>query len=158
MSVEHAEPEHGDIVGTWHLVSWELHGPTGEVTYPLGPDALGRITYTTDGFMSVLITARGRRPYASGDMFGGTVDEMASTAGSSAGYCGPYERIGDTVIHNLDLCTFPNWETTQQERFISWQDGRLVLRANRFVSNGGEQEAVLVWERAGAPESTPIQM
>ena len=137
----------GDIVGTWRLVSWELRDSTGEVTYPLGPDAEGRITYTADGFMSVLITGRGRRPYASGDMFGGTMEEAAKAAGRSIAYCGTYQRAGDVVLHHVELSTFPNWERTEQERFISWQDGRLVLSTRPIFIDGKEQEARLIWER-----------
>jgi Lipocalin-like domain len=50
-----------DILGTWELVSYtaqDNHG--GPITYPLGPDALGLIMYTGDGYMSAQIMRRDR--------------------------------------------------------------------------------------------------
>jgi hypothetical protein len=54
-------PLHNDVLGAWELVSYtegDNHG--GPITYPLGPDALGLIMYTADGYMSAQIMRRDR--------------------------------------------------------------------------------------------------
>ena len=43
------------LLGTWRLVSWENRGAAGEVTYPLGPDPVGYLTYTADGHVFVAL-------------------------------------------------------------------------------------------------------
>jgi Lipocalin-like domain len=49
------------IVGTWRLVSWENRATDGEISYPMGLDALGYLIYTAEGRFSVTIS-RGSRP------------------------------------------------------------------------------------------------
>ena len=54
---------HEAVLGTWELVSYtaqDNHG--GPMTYPLGPDALGLIMYTGDGYMSAQIMRPTDRP------------------------------------------------------------------------------------------------
>ena len=46
-----------EVLGAWELVSYtaqDTHSE-GPITYPLGPDALGLIMYTADGYMSAQI-------------------------------------------------------------------------------------------------------
>ncbi len=42
--------------GTYNLVAWENRHESGKITYPLGPDAQGIITYSPDGYVFVHIT------------------------------------------------------------------------------------------------------
>ncbi len=37
------------LVGAWQLRSWENRAADGQVTYPMGTDALGSLLYTADG-------------------------------------------------------------------------------------------------------------
>ena len=55
------------LVGTWRLVSFEVRDAEGRVTYPLGRDAAGFITYTPDGHMAVPFGRTGRAHLAEGD-------------------------------------------------------------------------------------------
>ena len=41
--------EHSTLVGAWRLLSWENQAADGQVTYPMGTDALGYLLYTADG-------------------------------------------------------------------------------------------------------------
>jgi lipocalin-like protein len=36
------------LVGAWQLRSWENRADDGQVTYPMGTDALGSLLYTAD--------------------------------------------------------------------------------------------------------------
>ena len=39
-------PAQTALVGAWRLVSWENRAADGQVTYPMGSDALGYLLYT----------------------------------------------------------------------------------------------------------------
>jgi len=65
------------LVGAWRLVSWENQADDGQVTHPMGTDALGYLLYTADGRFSVTISRRGRAGFAAGDLLSGTTEEQA---------------------------------------------------------------------------------
>jgi hypothetical protein len=46
------------LVGAWRLVSWEKRAADGQVTYPMGVDAIGYLIYMADGCCSVMISRR----------------------------------------------------------------------------------------------------
>src|SRR5215212_1932972 len=48
------------LVGAWRLVSWENRAADGQVTHPMGTDAIGYVLYTADGRFSITILCRGR--------------------------------------------------------------------------------------------------
>ena len=49
------------LVGSWHLVRWEIAYPaSGRVSTPFGDDAAGLIVYAADGHMSVVLRRRER--------------------------------------------------------------------------------------------------
>ena len=53
------------VIGTWKLISLEYHRSDGEVFFPMGPDAVGWITYTADGRMAVQIMKPDRLRFGS---------------------------------------------------------------------------------------------
>ena len=65
------------LVGTWKLLSWENRSLDGQVTYPLGEDAVGYISYTQDGYVFVSMMRSDRTQFTSGDL-------LRSSAGESA--------------------------------------------------------------------------
>jgi hypothetical protein len=65
------------LVGAWQLLSWENRAADGQVTYPMGTDALGYLLYTAGGRLSVTISRRGRAGFAAGDLLSGTTEEQA---------------------------------------------------------------------------------
>jgi len=134
------------LVGTWKLLSWENRSADGLVSYPLGRDAVGLITYTADGYVSVAIMRADREPFAAGDLLGGTGDEKARAAETYVSYCGRYELRGDSVIHHVMLSLFPNWSGVDQERVVEITDNLLTLSTRPILLDGIEQRARLVWE------------
>jgi hypothetical protein len=40
------------LVGAWQLLSWEHRAADGQVTYPMGTDALGSLLYSASGRFS----------------------------------------------------------------------------------------------------------
>ena len=138
------------VVGTWRLQRWETKTAEGQVSYPLGPDALGYLTYTPDGHVFVAIMRSGRPVYTTTDLLGGTPAERAEAAGSYVTYCGTYHLEEGMVIHHIELSLFPNWLGLDQQRFIELEGDRLTITTPP-LSIGGTRTSVLVWERAGAP-------
>jgi hypothetical protein len=120
------------LVGTWRFVSMEARSPKGEVIYPYGENMFGRLIYTVDGFMSVLLMNPDRPRFASDDPLAGTAEEIEAAYRGFDAYCGTY-TIGEqraTVTHHIQASKFPNWIGTDQVRSYETRDGRLILKAD----------------------------
>jgi hypothetical protein len=135
------------LIGTWRLLSWENTNIGGEVSYPLGKDAVGYIMYGQDGYMSVAIMRPDRAKFAAGDLLSGSAQERAQAAGTYVSYCGQYEFRGDTVVHRVELSLFPNWVGSDQERLVELRGNRLRLSTHPVLLGGVQQTAHLIWER-----------
>ena len=137
-------------MGTWRLISWEMLDGDGHISHPMGRHPIGRLMYTPDGFMSVLITGRDRRRFIPGDPVIGIPEATISAARRSISYAGTYERDGEALVHHVELSSFPDWIGTDQQRLIDWRDGCLVLYTLPAIVGGKEQAAYLTWERMPA--------
>ena len=137
----------GALVGAWRLLSWENRAADGQITYPMGADALGYLLYTADGRFSVTISRRGRAGFAAGDLLSGTTEEQARAVEGFVAYAGRYSFHGDRVIHHVELSLFPNWVGTDQERWVELAEDRLTLSASPLLLAGRQQIPRLVWER-----------
>jgi len=137
------------LVGTWRLVSFESRGSGGEITYPLGKEAVGQITYGPEGRMAVLIVQADRPAFASGDMRRGTDAEVRSAFEGIIGYFGTYtiDAAAGTVTHHVEGAAFPNWMGGDQVRFFKLEGSRLTLSTPPFLYDGQRITSVLVWER-----------
>jgi hypothetical protein len=137
----------GALVGGWRLVSWENRAADGQITYPMGIDALGALLYTADGRFSVTISRPGRAGFAAGDLLSGTTEEQAR----------PWRALSPTRAATASLVTasstmwrcrwFPNWVGSDQERWVELAKNRLILSASPLLLAGKLQVPRLVWER-----------
>ena len=141
----------GALVGAWRLLSWENRAADGQITYPMGADALGYLLYTADGRFSVTISRRGRAGFAAGDLLSGTTEEQARAVEGFVAYAGRYSFHGDRVIHHVELSLFPNWVGSDQERWVELAPDRLILSASPLLLAGKLQVPRLVWERVDPP-------
>jgi hypothetical protein len=139
--------ETNSFVGTWRLVSMESSGSGGEVSYPMGRDAIGYICYGEDGYMTVTITAADRAEFSTPDLWGGTAAEKLAAFDTYLSYCGTYEVRERSVIHRIETSLFPNWVGTQQERFFEFRGDRLILRTPPMIMDGAERVGQITWER-----------
>ncbi len=135
------------LIGTWRLISWENRSFDGQVSYPLGKDAVGYIMYGPDGYMFVAIMNPDRPRFAAADLLSGSPEERAQAAGSYVSYCGRYEFRGDTVLHHVELSLFPNWVGVEQERLVEVRGNRLMLSTRPILLGGMQRTAHLIWER-----------
>jgi hypothetical protein len=140
-----------DLLGTWRLRSWKNLGSDGSAVDPLGEKPVGYIFYNRDGFMSVEIMAAHRAPYQVDDTFGGTAEERSEAISTYLSYSGPFEVLSDqeTVIHHIEVCSYPNWIGDAQVRLARLDGDVLTLSAKPMTLQGVERTAELVWERVG---------
>ncbi len=139
--------ESNPLIGAWRLVTYEAHTGDG-VLYPLGEGATGYIMYTSDGYMSVLMMAAGRKNFAAGDMLAGTDEEKLAAASTFVAYCGRYDYQGDRVIHKIETAFYPNRVDTEQVRYINLDGDRLILATPPMVLAGKSRKGRIVWQRA----------
>ena len=140
------------VVGTWRLRRWETRTADGCVTYPLGPDAVGYLSYTPEGYVFVAMMRANRPRYATDDLLGGTPPERADAAGSYVTYCGRYQLHEGRVIHHIELSLFPNWTGLDQERFVDVDGDRLTI-TTAPIAIGGTTTNRLVWERVSTSDA-----
>ena len=97
--------------GAWILATYEQHKADGGVSYPMGPDAVGRITYDPAGRMSAQLMRRNRPRFASQFRQEGTAEEIRAAFLGYLGYYGPYtlNENDKTIIHHVECASFPNW-------------------------------------------------
>jgi hypothetical protein len=119
-------------VGTWRFVSMEARSPEGQVIYPYGENIFGRLIYTADDFMSVLLMNPNRPSFSSDDPMAGTTDEIEAAFRGFDAYCGTYtiDEERATVTHHIQASKFPNWIGTDQVRSFERRDGRMILKAD----------------------------
>jgi hypothetical protein len=127
---------HGALVGGWRLVSWENRAADGQLTYPMGADALGYVLYTADGRFSITISRRGRAGFTAGDLLSGATEEKAQAMESFVAYAGRYSFHGDRVIRHVELSLFPNWVGSDQQRWVELAGDRLTLSASPLLLAG----------------------
>jgi len=130
--------------------------PDGAIRHPLGGDPVGRLTYDAHGRMAVQFMRRERPPFASGEMRGGTVEEMKAAFHGYVAYYGTYtvDEAAGTVTHQVEASLFPNWVGQSQLRSFELSGDRLTLTTPPTPAAGGMVTLVLEWERetGGAPE------
>ena len=119
---------HEWIVGVWDLEAWRRVTGT-EVVYPLGEDASGILIYSSDGRMSVQLSAATRTPWQTPDPLTGDASDRAAAYSTYLAYWGRYEVRSDAVVHLIDDSLFPSWSGAEQARPFTHdvQDDREVL-------------------------------
>jgi hypothetical protein len=144
-----------DILGTWELVAYTAQDDQGSpVIYPLGPDAVGLIMYTPDGYMSAQLMRPHRPDY---DHPGTpTTEQAAMAAAGYLAYGGPYtvDESSGVVHHDVAVSLLPNWLNTAQGRKSTLDGDRLTLVAD-LSADKVTIRATLVWSRAARRATTP---
>ena len=143
-----AKPE--QFIGTWRLVSWHLEDGAGKRHQPMGPNPIGLLTYTADGFMFATLMAPDRARFAGEDPLGGSPAECQKALSTCHSYCGRYRLEADSVVHTVELAAFPNMVGTEQRRFFRFEGDLLKLTTPPMTRKGASGVATLVWKRASS--------
>jgi hypothetical protein len=117
------------LVGSWKLVDYHRIMATGDKIYPWGKAVDGRLTYTSDGQLSVQQMKLDRTAFASGDGWNGTSAEIEEAFKGYLAYCGRYElhEEGGAVHHIIECCLLPHWVGLTLLRYYQFTDNRLTL-------------------------------
>ena len=91
--------------------------------------------------------SRYRINFAGGDLLSGTPEEETKAEETFLSYCGPYDFRGETVIHHIEISSFPNWSGVEQERLVEVGVNRVTLSTHPILIQGKQQRAHLIWER-----------
>ena len=136
------------LVGTWKLVSFEQWSD-GNVTYPMGRDARGYISYDPHGRMSVQIMRTDRPALAAGKWSESTIDELKAAVGGYLSYAGTYvvDEPQASVTHHIDVHLLPNAVGTRLERRFEVDGNRLTLHTSPHASSERPEGGRLIWER-----------
>ncbi|HUD45261.1 MAG TPA: lipocalin-like domain-containing protein [Candidatus Baltobacteraceae bacterium] len=131
------------MVGAWRLVSLTEHR-VGEISYPLGKDAVGLLLYDRVGRMSAQLRRTPQPLFAHDDWRRATDEEKAAAWSNYFGYFGSYTIDADegAVIHHIEGSSFPNVVGSDQVRYFQFDDGKLILNAD---TPWGHVE--IVWEK-----------
>jgi hypothetical protein len=132
------------LIGSWRLESFELRASGGEVSHPYGEALVGYLFYNADGFMSAAFMSARR----------GRADEsdLARAAETSSydeftAYTGPYEVMGDRVVHHVEVASLEALVGSRQERWWKVDGERLELLTAPLDVAGDVPVGRLVWHR-----------
>ena len=132
------------FVGTWKLISYETRFEDGRVEYPMGNDAVGRVIYTTEGYMSGHLM---RKREAGEFDINNVQSEVLNKITDHVSYTGRFEVRENTVVHFADISVFPSWVDSEQVRIFEFEGDRLKLSTGPLKISGETQSAHLIWER-----------
>ena len=147
------------LVGTWRLVAMRANMGDDMPEEPFGPDPLGYITYTADGYMHAIVTDR-HRPRV-----GTPTEEFSRRTGlrrlaflirelpalarhtkatlKALAYAGTWEIRGPELIHRVSASVFPDWIGTEQRRVYAFDADQLVLTSHY----PGDRYVEITWQR-----------
>lgn len=148
---------HNPLLGSWHLVRWEIRYSDGRPpALPYGADATGLIVYSTDGWMNACIARAKRPPLSHASSRSAPDAERLAAFESFFQYAGPYAIRGEPgrqqVVHTVRHALNPNFVGTEQVRDMRFgADGSLTLSATETVPGSTlERHHSLLWRREHA--------
>jgi hypothetical protein len=115
-----------NISGVWSLLSFDLMVNNTSIMQPNGPNPLGKLTITPEGYLSVLITTSETLiPLANGTKWkDGTDAELAALARPMVAYCGTYNTSYDgaqlVMMTEVDVALDPAMIERVQRRNVSF--------------------------------------
>lgn len=148
------------IIGTWELVRYVgiNNDDPEDFIYPMGPNAIGQIMYSSDGYMSVVLQCRHIERF-DGRWCEGTNEEYGTVGRKTFAYAGPYyldENTSpfehQTIVHNIEFAVHPNLIGFSQVRCaeIEEEDGHeyLTLGPTHLVfMQGAKRICKLRWRK-----------
>lgn len=134
--------------GTWKLITYDRIYRDGQVTYPYGEKATGRIYYEKSGRMGAQLMRPERKTAQAMGSSSALRDlpfaDMKEVLNGFVAYYGTFDvdEKSKTVIHHVESCLIPSWVGTDLRRAYEFEGNRMTLSV---IYNDGVGR--LVWER-----------
>jgi hypothetical protein len=124
------------LVGTWTTVSWEQKKSDGTRLKQFGASPSGIAFFDAGGRYIISVMRSDRARFASNALWQGTAEENKVTAEGTQTYFG-------IAIH-IEGSSFPNWNGTDQKRFVSISRDQLTLT----IRLPSAEDVEVVWLKA----------
>ena len=135
-----------DLINSWVLVSFELRKENGEIIYPFGKDATGKIIYTSSGDFSAQVMRKNRPKFTSDDQMKGSIEEVMGNFKGIISYFGRYTIDKNIITHHVEESVFPNWKGLSMKRFAKLKNGLLELSTEPTTWQGENSVGILIWK------------
>ena len=125
------------LVGTWRCTGFVVRAvATGAETLPFGPDPLGYMTYTSEGYMSAFVTTRDRAA-----PIGAAIrdEEKIALFDTMLSYVGTYSSDADTITHHIAASWNQSWTGTDAIRHFRLDGDLLTIDARVLSPRTGEE-------------------
>ena len=146
------------LIGTWQLLSWQIvDSEERELAQPFGGNISGSLVYSSDGYMSAMISGSevNSKPWVKWN--DPTVEEALSVGKFFTGYTGKFfldEVPGNrqTVFHEIRISLPPNLQGATQQRsveiFEKNQEPYMTIRVEHDVDWFGQKgQLLLQWKK-----------
>ena len=135
-------------MGTWRLVSWQTVS-SGGVSHPMGPDAVGYLSYDRGGRMAVQVMRRERGELADEGVREASADRLREVLGGYLAYAGRYEvdTAAGTVTHRIECGLLPTQVDSELTRWIEIDGARLTLHLTPPATAASGTGSRVTWER-----------
>ncbi|KIW21449.1 hypothetical protein PV08_02029 [Exophiala spinifera] len=149
------------LLGAWELVSYSASrlDNAADIQYPMGQNCKGQITYTDDGYMSVIIQSDDIDASKSGKA-DSTMKDTTDDASKTLCYCGPFyfNEKKSLLLHHAKVGLPLEWHDTIQVRAAEMReiDGNVYLTlgpAEPLEQNGIRRLVRLLWKKL--PQNEP---
>lgn len=140
-----------DLLGTWLVESCSAKGSNGVEVFPFGESPRGFLLYTDSRHMATVLMSSGRPKFVSGDLRGGTAEEIRQAFEGFEAYAGTYELDEESgiVTNFAEVARFPNWEGTTQVRYAKLVGGKLYMDTPPVAALGQDWVFSISLRRAG---------
>jgi hypothetical protein len=125
-----------ELVGTWRWTQFEVVSADGQASLPFGPDPVGYLSYTPDGFMFVTLRCAERPRLGTQAWIDWTPEQMARAGFGYLSYCGRYEVVDDRIEHHVEHSLLPEWVGTTKTRYARLEGDRMLLSTVPVGSTG----------------------
>ena len=135
-----------ELVGTWMAVSWEQKKSDGTTLQQFGASPAGMAVFDAGGRYVITVMRSDRAKNTSSALWQGTAEENAATANGTQTYFGTYSvnEADHSIAIHVAGSSFPNWNGTDQKRFVAIKGDRLTLTIRPPSGEGVD----VVWTRA----------
>jgi hypothetical protein len=132
------------VIGMWKLVSAEAVQNGKRIEF-FGPDPVGLYIFDPSGRFAGQIMRSDLPKFASGNRYQGTPEENKAVVQGFIGYFGTYTVIEPgTLILHIVASSYPNFDGTDQKRFISINGDEMQYRS---AATSFGASAHQVWKR-----------